>query len=1196
MSTPFTRRTRSLSTRAALCAASLPTLAHAQQTFIDYIGPANSNWNNVLNWQGNNVPNVAGEVPLLHGHVRVTLDTSIVVDKIGIDHPLATIAINNGQVLGILTMNDGIGTTGLFGGGRYEINATSAGTYLRVYGGADSWAIFGSIVEPDPSVMILSSSGNAIVDATTTNAMLFNEGRIEGAGQLGANSLRIRNGGIIAATHPTALTMDAASGGNTNTGDMRAEGGYLQLLNGTFDNTDGEITLSNLPNSIVDFNGAVTIAGEIRAEPGATGSIRGYNGSQFHACAFNAPLDILNGHLVYLNNDSTIGASGLLRLGGSSAGTFIRILNNLTLSGEGGIRTTNTQNNVIDANVTNLVLTNDLVGGISGSMQLTQNSLRVVNNTFIAADGSAGMTVDAPSGGFQNNGQLWARAGSTLQLLNGTFTNPGSINAEAGGLCQINGCGIIGGTLSAAAGGAISSFNGSTLADVTVAAGTALSVPNGHVTHLQGTTTNAGTMTLSGSSAGTHFRSVSNITLNGPGVLSSTNTQNNVIDASAVNQVLTNNSTIRGSMQLAQNSLIVVNNGLVEAVGTNGITFDIPGGGSTNNGVIRAAADSSFTFLNGTLTNADGEIESAATVNLNGAAIIGGVLRSVGGAFSSFNNSTIQGITLDGTLAVPNGHLTHLNLAAINNGTLRLDGSSAGTYFRVNTAEFALTGTGEILTSNTQNNVIDSSVVGHRLVNNQTIRGSMQLCQNSLRLINNGLVEAQGSGGITHDIPDAHPTDNNGVIRAAAGSSFTVLNGPMDNADGVLESLGVINFSSGRITGGTLRTSGAGAFSSYNSSILHNVLLEGTLAVPNGHLTYLQGTITNNGAMHLSGSSAGTYFRTIGNVMLAGTGTVDLTNTQNNVFDSNTANEVLTIQGVTIQGACQIGQNSLGIINRGTILASASGGITIDPPGTAGFVNDAAGTLAAQGGNIGIITGPFTNAGTVRIDAGRLIDRNPGDFPQTAGDTLVHGELQVSGSFFLQGGTLTGTGLVDTNVINSGGTLTPGAGEGSGTLAIEGTYTQSTGGAMAIDLGGSLPGEWDRLTVTAAASLNGVLHVRFRGGFAPSVGSTFRIIDAASRTGTFSSVTSEGAPGLAGNVIYDTTGASLVMVPACGNSDFNGDGDFGTDQDIESFFACLAGNCCPTCFPGGSDFNADGDFGTDQDIEAFFRVLAGGPC
>jgi hypothetical protein len=68
------------------------------------------------------------------------------------------------------------------------------------------------------------------------------------------------------------------------------------------------------------------------------------------------------------------------------------------------------------------------------------------------------------------------------------------------------------------------------------------------------------------------------------------------------------------------------------------------------------------------------------------------------------------------------------------------------------------------------------------------------------------------------------------------------------------------------------------------------------------------------------------------------------------------------------------------------------------------------------------------------------------------------------------------------------------------------------------------------------------------------------------------------------------------MGPTCGSSDFNGDGDLGTDQDIEAFFACLAGNCCANCWPGGSDFNGDGDFGTDADIESFFRVLAGGGC
>lgn len=82
----------------------------------------------------------------------------------------------------------------------------------------------------------------------------------------------------------------------------------------------------------------------------------------------------------------------------------------------------------------------------------------------------------------------------------------------------------------------------------------------------------------------------------------------------------------------------------------------------------------------------------------------------------------------------------------------------------------------------------------------------------------------------------------------------------------------------------------------------------------------------------------------------------------------------------------------------------------------------------------------------------------------------------------------------------------------------------------------------------------------------------------------------------ASQVVTRQTPAGPCSGPVCGTSDFDGDGDSGTDADIEAFFACLAGNCCVTCFPGGSDFNGDGDAGTDLDIESFFSVLAGGTC
>jgi hypothetical protein len=91
--------------------------------------------------------------------------------------------------------------------------------------------------------------------------------------------------------------------------------------------------------------------------------------------------------------------------------------------------------------------------------------------------------------------------------------------------------------------------------------------------------------------------------------------------------------------------------------------------------------------------------------------------------------------------------------------------------------------------------------------------------------------------------------------------------------------------------------------------------------------------------------------------------------------------------------------------------------------------------------------------------------------------------------------------------------------------------------------------------------------------------------------------------GVMGNRSYlsDLDKAGLVarygpQVLPCGTADFDNDGDVGTDADIEAFFVCLSGNCCPTCFERGPDFDGDGDVGTDADIEAFFRVLAGGSC
>jgi len=165
----------------------------------------------------------------------------------------------------------------------------------------------------------------------------------------------------------------------------------------------------------------------------------------------------------------------------------------------------------------------------------------------------------------------------------------------------------------------------------------------------------------------------------------------------------------------------------------------------------------------------------------------------------------------------------------------------------------------------------------------------------------------------------------------------------------------------------------------------------------------------------------------------------------------------------------------------------------------------------------------------------------------------------------------------------------------------------------AVDLRAGLTAEIDALfhpptpvvrrteTTFTTTALAGPLTVRVRHPNALRIGDVIPILEHnTSTTGAFSQLI---APALGGGMVLEmyTEGTPLTTfvrvvagAPSCYTSDYNGDGDFGTDQDIEAYFACLGGVCCATC--GTADFNGDGDFGTDQDIEAFFRVLSGAAC
>jgi hypothetical protein len=172
----------------------------------------------------------------------------------------------------------------------------------------------------------------------------------------------------------------------------------------------------------------------------------------------------------------------------------------------------------------------------------------------------------------------------------------------------------------------------------------------------------------------------------------------------------------------------------------------------------------------------------------------------------------------------------------------------------------------------------------------------------------------------------------------------------------------------------------------------------------------------------------------------------------------------------------------------------------------------------------------------------------------------------------------------------------------------------SAGAALAVGTGPVISGQPAAATVneggtavftvtaTGSGGASGVLSYQWRyNGAVISEGSPYAGVNSATLTvspvtsgvaGDYDCLVTNGC----GSVPSESASLTVNTGSGCGTSDFNGDGDFGTDADIEAFFACLGGNCCAECFVGGADFNGDGDVGTDADIEAFFRVLGGGVC
>jgi hypothetical protein len=142
-------------------------------------------------------------------------------------------------------------------------------------------------------------------------------------------------------------------------------------------------------------------------------------------------------------------------------------------------------------------------------------------------------------------------------------------------------------------------------------------------------------------------------------------------------------------------------------------------------------------------------------------------------------------------------------------------------------------------------------------------------------------------------------------------------------------------------------------------------------------------------------------------------------------------------------------------------------------------------------------------------------------------NTLLPG---TGGTFTCAEGTCSGA-AISGNVVNSGGTISPG--HSPGIMEIKGDYTQGDGGTLLIELAGTNMGvDHDLLDVAGTAQLDGALQVVLLDGFRPQLGDVFDVLEFDSLTSVFDEV---AVPALTGSLGWDTsalyTKGSLSIIP-----------------------------------------------------------------
>ncbi|GBC95699.1 hypothetical protein HRbin16_01491 [bacterium HR16] len=201
------------------------------------------------------------------------------------------------------------------------------------------------------------------------------------------------------------------------------------------------------------------------------------------------------------------------------------------------------------------------------------------------------------------------------------------------------------------------------------------------------------------------------------------------------------------------------------------------------------------------------------------------------------------------------------------------------------------------------------------------------------------------------------------------------------------------------------------------------------------------------------------------------------------------------------------------------------------------------GTLRKVSDDFSAIGVPLQNAGLIDLQEGSLAITS--SFTQTDGETRIRSgrTLSLSIPMELQGGKLTGAGMLSGNINHTGGAIAPGVDDPNnpdlnplGILTFDGDLTMGQDAILEIELAGtdnSDPNnpQYDQVIIgvsgySRTVQLDGTLRLKGRDGYTPSVGDAFDILvltaSSWDRTGVFTQVEVDETtlPGVQAEVEY----------------------------------------------------------------------------